>query len=164
MRTDTVPIGYCIAVAYVAFCTATAVIGPRPARSTRFYWGFWAAFMINELPFLALYALAASSILAFVQGDLASPGGLAAFAVAVLTGAGLAVLVRRALPTGAVLRRALADDAGIWEGRALLHRLAAEGWVCVSANYRLEPAHHFPDAPSNSGQRQHVIEAAKLGR
>jgi len=216
MRTNTVPIGYGIAVAYLAFCTATAVIGPRPAQSTRIYWGFWATFMINELPFLALYALAGSSILAFVQGDLASPGGLVAFAVAVLTGAGLAVLVRRALPTGAVLRRALADDAGIelraarppwahillapftvrrrnvvrvgnlaygdagkrnlldvyhrrdrptggpvlvyfhgggfrvghkrWEGRALLHQLAARGWVCVSANYRLEPAHHFPDA------------------
>lgn len=26
------------------------------------------------------------------------------------------------------------------EGRALLHRLAAAGWVCVSANYRLSPA------------------------
>jgi len=59
------------------------------------------------------YALAASSVLAFVQGDLASPGGLVAFAVAVLTAAGLAVLIRRALATGAVLRRALAADAGI---------------------------------------------------
>jgi acetyl esterase/lipase len=33
-----------------------------------------------------------------------------------------------------------------WEGRALLYQLAARGWVCVSANYRLAPAHQFPDA------------------
>jgi acetyl esterase/lipase len=32
-----------------------------------------------------------------------------------------------------------------WEGRALLHRLAARGWVCMSANYRLRPAADFPD-------------------
>ncbi|MFC0505227.1 alpha/beta hydrolase [Micromonospora costi] len=32
------------------------------------------------------------------------------------------------------------------EGRALLHHLAGRGWVCVSANYRLAPAHHYPDA------------------
>lgn len=32
-----------------------------------------------------------------------------------------------------------------WEGRALLHRLAARGWVCVSANYRLRPTADFVD-------------------
>lgn len=31
------------------------------------------------------------------------------------------------------------------EGRALLHRLAGHGWVCVSATYRLRPAAGFPD-------------------
>ncbi|MGA9276315.1 alpha/beta hydrolase [Ilumatobacter sp.] len=31
------------------------------------------------------------------------------------------------------------------EGRALLHRLAAQGWVCVSANYRLRPSAGFED-------------------
>ncbi|GAA5177261.1 alpha/beta hydrolase [Rugosimonospora acidiphila] len=210
------PFGYVFSVGLLAFCTATAVIGPRPAHTTQSYWGFWATFLINELPFLALYALAGDSILAFAQGDLASPGGLVALAVAALTAAGLAVLIRRALPTGAELRRAFADDAGIdlrparrpwahillapfavrrhgvvrvgnlaygdagkrnlldvyhrrdrptggpvlvyfhgggfrtghkrWEGRALLYQLAAQGWVGVSANYRLAPAHHFPNA------------------
>jgi acetyl esterase/lipase len=213
---DNVPIGYVISVALLTFCTVTALIGPRPAHTTQGYWGFWVTFMINELPFLALYALAADSLLAFTEGDLSSPAGLIAFAVAVLTAAGLAVLIRRALGTGAVLRRALAADAGIelpparrpwahillapfavrrgdvvrvgniaygdagkrnlldvyhrrdrptggpvlvyfhgggfrvghkrWEGRALLYQLAARGWVCVSANYRLAPAHQFPDA------------------
>jgi len=31
------------------------------------------------------------------------------------------------------------------EGRALLHRLAADGWVCVSATYRLRPHAGFED-------------------
>lgn len=31
------------------------------------------------------------------------------------------------------------------EGRALLHRLAARGWVCVSADYRLRPEAGFED-------------------
>ena len=31
------------------------------------------------------------------------------------------------------------------ETRPLLFRLARHGWVCVSANYRLRPAAHFPD-------------------
>src|ERR1700759_5269375 len=110
---DNVPIGYVFSIALLAFCTATAVIGPRPAHTTQSYWGFWVTFMINELPFLALYALAADSLLALSEGDLDSPVGLIAFAAAVLTAAGRAVLIRRALGTGAVLRRALADDAGI---------------------------------------------------
>jgi acetyl esterase/lipase len=36
------------------------------------------------------------------------------------------------------------------EARALLHRLAAAGWVCVSANYRLRPA---------AGFREHLADA-----
>ena len=32
-----------------------------------------------------------------------------------------------------------------FEARPLLHRLARQGWVCISANYRLRPAATFPD-------------------
>ena len=39
------------------------------------------------------------------------------------------------------------------ESRALLHHLAAQGWVCISANYRLAPAVGFPD---------HLIDAKKV--
>ena len=208
------PFGYAIPVAVLAFCTAVAVVAPRPAHSSPTYWGFLVTFQINELPFQTLFILAAITVFALAEGDLASPGGLAAAALAVLTAAGLAVLARRALPTGAVLRTALAaggvdlpparrpwahilfapftvrrrdvtlvanlayDDGGRHhlldvyhrrdrptggsvlvyfhgggfrrgdkrrEGRALLNHLAAQGWVCVSANYRLEPAAHYPD-------------------
>jgi acetyl esterase/lipase len=31
------------------------------------------------------------------------------------------------------------------EGRPLLYRLASQGWICVSANYRLSPAVEYPD-------------------
>jgi acetyl esterase/lipase len=210
------PIGYIFSVALLAFCTATAVIGPRPAHTTPSHWSYWATFLINELPFLALYVLIGASVLAYAQGDLVTPGGLVAFVAAVLTAAGLGVLIRRALATGPELRRALGDDAGIalppfrlpWshillapfrsrrpdvvrvanipygdagrrnlldvyhrrdrpdgrpvlvyfhgggfrighkrkQAKPLINELAARGWVCISANYRLEPAHRFPAA------------------
>jgi acetyl esterase/lipase len=38
------------------------------------------------------------------------------------------------------------------DARPLLHRLANQGWVCISANYRLRPAATFPD---------HLIDAKK---
>jgi acetyl esterase/lipase len=39
------------------------------------------------------------------------------------------------------------------EGRSLLYRLASQGWVCVSANYRLLPDSRFPD---------HLVDAKKV--
>ena len=39
------------------------------------------------------------------------------------------------------------------EARPLLYRLASQGWVCISANYRLSPAGRFPD---------HLIDAKKV--
>jgi acetyl esterase/lipase len=39
------------------------------------------------------------------------------------------------------------------EARPLLYRLAGQGWVCISANYRLSPAARFPD---------HLIDAKKV--
>lgn len=32
-----------------------------------------------------------------------------------------------------------------FEARPLLHRLARRGWICISANYRLQPGATFPD-------------------
>jgi acetyl esterase/lipase len=208
------PYGYLFPVVLIGFCTAVAVIGPRPPHTTPSYWGYWATFLINEQPFLAFYLLVAATIPAWLQGDLASPGGMVAFGIAVLDVLGLPVLVRRALATGPALRRALAEggidyvpgrrpwvrilfapwavrrrnvarvrniaygDAGRHnrldvyhrrdrpagapvfvfmhgggfhmgsknrEARTLLSYLAARGWVCVTANYRLAPAAQYPD-------------------
>ena len=40
---------------------------------------------------------------------------------------------------------ASAAAASTREARPLLYRLASHGWVCVSANYRLQPDREFPD-------------------
>lgn len=40
-----------------------------------------------------------------------------------------------------------------WEARPLLHHLAGEGWLCVSANYRLKPAGTFP---------AHLVDAKRV--
>jgi len=39
------------------------------------------------------------------------------------------------------------------EARPLIHRLARQGWLCISANYRLRPAATFPD---------HLIDAKRV--
>ena len=75
------PIGYLVPVALLAFCTAVALVAPRPRHTTPSYWSYWVTFQINEQPFVGLYILTAISALAFAQGDLSSPGGLAAFGV-----------------------------------------------------------------------------------
>jgi acetyl esterase/lipase len=208
------PFGYLFPVVLIGFCTVVAVIGPRPPHTTPSYWGYWATFLINEQPFIAFYLLVAATVPAWLQGDLASPGGLVALGIAVLDVVGLAVLVGPALATGPALRRSLAEG-GIdyspgrrpWarilfapgavrrrnvtrvrniaygpagkhnlldvyhrrdrpagapvfvflhgggfrmgsknrEARALLQHLAARGWVCVNANYRLAPSARYPD-------------------
>ena len=46
------------------------------------------ALLVSELPFIVGYLLIASSVLALVDGDLASPGGAAGAAVALLAIAG----------------------------------------------------------------------------
>jgi acetyl esterase/lipase len=40
-----------------------------------------------------------------------------------------------------------------WEARALVHRFAAQGWVCVSATYRLRPRVQFPE---------HLVDAKRV--
>jgi acetyl esterase/lipase len=220
-----VPIGYLVAVAIVACCTLFAVAPLwRPRALATLSWAL--SLVLNELPFIAFYWLLAATLVAAGQGDLDSPGGWAAFGLAVLTTIGLAVVVWRGLRSGPVVSAALADglgsgwraavdpdlagrlrrrlpyarillrpflvrrgdverladisygDAGVRnlldvyrhrsrpsggpvlvylhgggftsgrknrEGRPLVYRLASQGWVCVSANYRLRPAAKFPD-------------------
>jgi len=51
--------------------------------------------LLNELPFIALYYLLVSTLLAFGQGDIDSPGAWSVVGLAVVTAAGLAVVIRR---------------------------------------------------------------------
>jgi acetyl esterase/lipase len=221
-----VPVGYLITVVVLAWCTLFAVAPPRPRRSSPSNRSYWFGFLLNELPFLAFYWLAASTGLALSEGVADSWLGRAALTVAAVTTAELALVawrgfrarravdealdgalgprwragidpdlagsLRRHLPLARILVVPLAlrrrsverlanisyGDAGRWntldvyrhrsrpsrcptlvylhggafrsgrknrEARALLYRLASQGWLCVSANYRLSPAAQFPD-------------------
>ncbi len=222
----TVPIGYLVGVAIIAWCTLFAVAPPRPRQSSPSNMSYWFGFLLNELPFAAFFLLLASTLLAFGQGDIESPGGWVVFGLAVLTTVGLVVVAWRGLRTGPAIDHALSEGLGAgwrtaidasmaarlrgripWarilfapffvrrhdvervanirygnagksnlldvyrhrsrppsgptlvylhggafrsgsknrEERPLIYRLASQGWVCISASYRLSPAARFPD-------------------
>lgn len=220
------PIGYLTSVAVVLLYTVLVLRAPRrPAGLARvtFLMTFW----VNEYPFIVFAALAASTVLVLVQGDLTSAAWVL-LAVAAATVLGLVQVVRRASLAGRVVEKALADpfgnasragdrrqaspqplgslrvlrdivapfpvrprgvlrirnlaygDAGkrnlldvyrrrdppaepgpvlIYfhgghfqigrksrEALPLLYRMANEGWLCISANYRLHAAGRFPNS------------------
>lgn len=192
---------------------------------------FLFAFVLNELPFMALFYLALSALLAISQSGLESANGWGAVGLAGLAAAGLVLVAWRGLRTGPAVERALSEglgsespapgmaailrrhlplgrivfapfffrrrgvarvanisygDAGRMnqldvyrirsqppsapvlvhlhggvlfmgkknrEARPLLYRLASQGWVCISANYRLRPAVTFPE---------HLIDVKKV--
>jgi acetyl esterase/lipase len=220
------PVGYLVAVGLAGLCTVTALSAPRlsgPLGAVSYRVGL----VFNEIPFLLFYLLLASTLLAFGQGDIGTPGGWAAVGAAMLVTVGLGAVAERGLRAGPVVDRALDDGLGIgWrdvaptarpryarillapfavrpravarvknvrygdagrhhmldvyhrrdrpsgapvlvylhgggyysgsknrEAAPLLHRLAAQGWVCLSANYRLRPSASFPD---------HLVDAKKV--
>lgn len=227
------PVGYLVSVLFVA-CGALFALVPlrrlQPLSTVSFFFGL----VFNELPFVAFYWLGASTLIATVQGDIDTPLGLVAFALAVLTSFGLLVIVRHGLQARPALERAMRVGLGSdwradidaemsarlrrhrpWlaillgpyffrsrdveriadirygdaerdnlldlyrhrshpagaptlvyvhggsfvrgmksrEARTLLYRLASQGWVCVSAEYRLGPASTFPN---------HLIDLKKV--
>ena len=73
-------------MAVLTFC---AVAAPTPRRPRRSRLRHWLGFMINELPAIGLCWLLASTALAWSEGDLATPVGAAALALAVVTALGL---------------------------------------------------------------------------
>jgi len=104
-----VPFGYLFTTGVMAILVLFAVAPPRPRRSSPVSRSFWPGFMVNELPLLAFFVLAASTALAIGQGDIATPVGWIGLGLAVLASAGLVVIARRALQTGDVVDRALID-------------------------------------------------------
>jgi acetyl esterase/lipase len=107
-----VPIGYLLTVLLMAWCTLFALTPPRPRRSSTSNLSYWFGFLINELPFPAIWWLLASTLLAFGEGDVASPAGWAAFGLAVLTTVGLVVVAWRGLRAAPVVDRALDEGLG----------------------------------------------------
>jgi acetyl esterase/lipase len=218
-----VPVGYVLSVVVAAIPTWFAV-APRRGPWILGRLSFRLGLAINELPFVGLAWLFVSTLLAAVQGDLASPAAWTACGAAVLTSAGLVIVARRGLLAGSAVENALAEALGDVPGRPrglplarivfrpfavrrrdvervadiaygpagkrnrldvyrhrsrpqggpvlvyfhgggfvggrkdkearpLLYRLASQGWVCVSANYRLRPDAGFPD---------HLVDAKKV--
>jgi len=176
----------------------------------------FAAITVTELPFLAIAVFAASTGLAFAEGDLDSPVAIVA---AVLAAACLALTTWRGMRTQRIMQRAmgttrLSPRPPLWrlllrpfafrprsierianlaygphgkrnlldvyrhrsapgnapvlihfhggyytvgyknsQSRPLLHHLAEQGWVCISANYRLRPHAGFDD---------HLVDAKRV--
>ena len=104
-----IPFGYLITALLVALATLSSlaphslgILGPL-----RLYLGH-----INELPFLAILWLMASTGLAISEGDIQSPIGWLALGLSVLSIGGLVLVIWRALPTASVMSNALDDGLG----------------------------------------------------
>lgn len=220
------PFGYLATVILVGWCTLFALAPPQPSHSSPSNLSFWFSFLVNEVPFLAFWGLLASTLIAFSQGDIASPGSWVTVGLALLTMGGLVIIFKRGLQAKPVIEQALDEALGSeWhakqnpettdplqrrlpigrilfapffvhrsdvervanipygdagkrnlldiyrhrsrpsncpvmiylhggafrsgrknrEARPLLYRLARQGWLCISANYRLIPPAQFPD-------------------
>lgn len=218
----------------MALCTFFALAPPQPSHSSPSNLSFWLGYLLNELPFFAFWWLLASTLLAYVQGDIGPPGSWATVGLAVLTTGGLFIITKRGLQAKPAIDQALNEELGsrwhtaidseiaarlrrrlpfarilfmpffVWcfnveriadisygdagkrnlldiyrhrshpsgspvlvylhggafrsgrknrEARPLLYRLASQGWLCISANYRLSPAAKFPD---------HLIDLKKV--
>ncbi|MFJ9680032.1 alpha/beta hydrolase [Streptomyces sp. NPDC101194] len=216
-------VGYLVTVLLAALIVVFCLVrirGPKPL----FYVSYRLGLVFNEIPFLALYALVASTALAFAEGDIATAADRVSVGLAAASAAGLVVVARRGMRAAPAVRLALDEalgagtgtrrrpplarillrpifrrrgdvkrvanlsygDAGrrnlldVYHHRSrpeggsvlihfhgghydqgrkntqslpLLYRLASQGWVCISANYRLRPAFSHPD---------HVIDAKKV--
>jgi acetyl esterase/lipase len=94
---------------------------PWPLSGASYYFGL----VFNELPFVALWLIAASALPRAVRGDLDTPAEWVAFSVALLAAVAFAVVAVRALPTRGVVHRALADGLGEEWRRALAPEAAA---------------------------------------
>lgn len=96
------PVGYLCNVALVSWAVACALArwrwaGPLAAIP---------ALLVSELPFLVGYTLIASTVLAFVDGDLDSPAGAAGAGGALLALTGLTIVVYRAMLAHTALHNA----------------------------------------------------------
>jgi acetyl esterase/lipase len=103
------PIGYLTTTVVFATCVGFAIAAPHPQHSRPWRLSFWLAYVVNEVPFLVFFVLAANTALAAADGDLVTPGGIAGGAIAGLTGVGLVVVVARARRARATLDAALID-------------------------------------------------------
>ena len=89
------PVGYFFSVLVAAIAPALS-LWPRPTRGPRASPSFIFASVANELPFLVVYWLVVDTALAATEGDINSPLGWLALAIAVCALAGTALVVAQA--------------------------------------------------------------------
>jgi acetyl esterase/lipase len=119
------PIGYLITVALIALAMLLALVPldrPAPLRTASWTLGS----IVNESPFVAFYWILAATLLALTQGDLATPVGWIALALACVTFLGTPILVRRSLEARPAVEAALADGLGPGWRDAIGPTLAAQ--------------------------------------
>jgi hypothetical protein len=142
------PIGYLITAALVVWCTLMALTPPRrplPVGFVAYLYGF----VLNELPFLAFYYLVVATLLAATQSELNSPVGWAGIVLSSIATIGLILVTRRALRTGPVLNRALAE--GLGEG--LGAETALRPRLRLSSRLRRSRTGPDPDSPQAGHER-----------
>ncbi|HEX3929787.1 MAG TPA: alpha/beta hydrolase [Nocardioides sp.] len=207
-------VGYVVSILVVAIPTALAVAPLRGSwRLGQISWRL--GMQINEVPVVGMVWVVGDTAFAAWQGSVTSPSGATGLVLAVLTMAGLVVILARGLRARSAVSDALAAGLGSSErvrvpllrtvlaplrvgrrdvvhrrnqgygpagrenlldtysprngeqngaclvyfhgggyhtgekdreARALLYRLASQGWLCVSASYRRGRARRWPDA------------------
>ncbi len=95
----------------MALGTLFALAPPRRPKALAFL-AHRLGLLVNELPFLCLIVLLASTSLVVAQGDLGSGGAWALLVLAVAIVAGISLVVRRALRTAATVERAMGVGLG----------------------------------------------------
>lgn len=111
------PVGYVITVVIIGWCTFFACVAPRrPHLLARSSWFF--GMVINEVPFLAIYLLIASTVLAVSEGDVDSAVGQVAVGFFGMVLVGLVIVAWRGVLSDRAVERALDRGLGAgWRGR-----------------------------------------------
>lgn len=106
------PVGYLVTAVVVALATLLALSPPRrpPLLASL---AFRLTVGLNELPFVAVALLLASTLLAFGQHDVHSAGAWATVGLVAVTLVGLVLVVRRGLQARPVVDRALSEGLGV---------------------------------------------------
>ena len=154
------PIGYLVSV-LVGAAAAALSLWPRPTQGPRLTPSFVFASVANELPFLVVYWLVANTALAATQGDINTPLGWIALAIAVCTLLGSAVVIGRAAQARAVLDNALTIGlGGDWRGVVEAPGTRRRTTLQVVARVLIAPVR----IPSRSVQRERDISYGPAGK
>ncbi|MDP5316147.1 alpha/beta hydrolase [Streptomyces poriferorum] len=100
-----------LAVLIVVFCLVR-IRGPKPL----FYFSYRLGLVFNEIPHVVVYALVASTALAYAEGDIATTPDRVSVGVAVVAAAGLVVVGLRGVRAASVVRGAVDDALGAGTG------------------------------------------------